>query len=93
MLRLGAGLGQHPVVGLFLVYHTGLAAMASDATWLGMYVVQKLLVNQHLFPCLQRRQLASSAFAGGKLGDYLLRLLGQLLQHCLVGVASNTVVG
>ena len=38
------------------------------------------------------RQLINSAFAGGK-SNYLLRLPRPVAQHCLVGVANNTVVG
>ena len=89
----GARVAHQPHVGLLLGGYLAHAAVTHDAV--GLEVIRPgrelLVADKHLFPCLQRRQLAASALTRGSFGLDLL-FLGQRLQRLLTGVAADAVI-
>jgi hypothetical protein len=60
-------------VSSVFILGTAIAAVTDDTTDFAMFVFQEIGILQvSLFPFLQRRQLTTSAFAGGFFGYRLL---------------------
>ena len=59
-------------MGCILVIYPFDTTVAADAVLGVVDCRQELTADEHLFPCLQRRQFARSALAGGFLRLYLL---------------------
>jgi hypothetical protein len=82
-------------VGGILVLYTAITAVADDAADLAMDTLHEVgILQEDLFPCLQRRHRATSAFAFGFLRLLLfLNHLGHLLQKLYIAVAVDTGAG
>jgi hypothetical protein len=69
---------------------TGIASVTDNTANLSMNTLGKFgIICKDLFPCLQRRHIASSAFARGLLRSLLFFFHGQLLEKLFIGVAGD----
>jgi hypothetical protein len=85
----------HLGVGAILFVSTAIPAVADDAADLAVDALHEVgILQEDLFPCLQRRHSATSAFAFG-FGWLLLFLnhIGHLLQKLYIAVAVYTGAG
>jgi hypothetical protein len=81
------------VSGSFIVLAT-ITTVTDDTAHLTMSTLHELgIINEDLFPGLQRRQISASAFACGFPGYGLFCGDSQFFEDGFIGVAGNTAIG